>query len=301
MKDLGSLIQHPSFQGGDSLILASGKPIILTRRGEKKGFGQPINNQNIMILLKASFPPDVVAGFQWGRELQHELTVADGTYPVRIVLKPDKSIIIEITLTTPLEEEEEEPEALPISAPDPGPEVHSEPVPPRPARPTSAPAPSSSTHDQEEVPETLIEELTSGEGLALIFCTHDRFNSEMEQSCVDLGFNPKRTTSAAAVKEVLKYHDYPLFIMQLDENFAEHPVYQNLISLNMDRRRTQFSVLIAPGLRTADAMDAFSLSVNMVVDPNHMTMLFDHLQTGITSWKRFVGTFHELLKDVGRL
>lgn len=300
MKDLPSLIQHPSFQGGDALILASAKPIILVRGGEKKGFGQPLNNQNIMGLLKASLPPDVFAGFGWGKELQHSLSVGDSTYPVRIVLKPDKSFFIEISLTEEEEAAEEEPESLPISEPDPSPITQEAP----PARPLARPTPEAAApqaQNDEEVPETLIEELTSGDGIALVYHTDDRYNAEIEQSCVDLGYNPKRTQNGAAVIEVLKYQDYPLFLMQLDESFREHPVYQNLIGLNMDRRRTQFSVLMAPGLKTADPMEAFSLSVNMVVSPDHATMLFDHLQTGITSWKRFVGTFHELLKDVGRL
>ncbi len=298
MKDLGSLVQHPSFQGGDSLILTSGQPIILVNNGQKKGFGQPLSNQALMGLLKATLPPDLVSGFQWGREIDYQLETPSGVFPVRIVLKPDKSFYVEIHLSTPPDqepEEEDEPEAIPVSAPEPGPETQATPPPERPR--SQAPEPSA----DDDVPDTLIEELTSGEGLALVYHLDDRFIPEMEQACVDLGYNPKRTQNVAAVNEVLKYQDYPLLMMQLDEHFHSNPVYQNLINLNMDRRRQQFSVLIAPGLKTADALLAYSLSVNMVVSPDHVTMLFDHLQTGITSWKRFVGTFHDLLKEVGRL
>lgn len=117
----------------------------------------------------------------------------------------------------------------------------------------------------------------------------------------DFGFDPRRCNLSAAVNEVLKYQDYPLFILQLGENFLEDPVYQNLATMTMNRRRKQYSVLVAPGLKSNDAMLAFSLSVNQVVASNEIHLLYEHVHAQMGSWKRFVGAFHDVLGSQGKL
>ena len=308
MKDLTTLINHPSMQSGQKIMLISGKPVILIRGEEKKGMGQPLANQAIMNLLKASLPQDVLGSFGWGKELQHTLIVDNRSYELRIVLKPDKNFHIEINLQSgePEPEEEGPPIEIELSAPMPSPvdEPPTAPVPtPDPA--VSAPSPSPpapvASADGDDVAEDLIEELISGENLALIYYTDANHLAQIEQAVGDFGYEPKRTNSAAAINEVLKYQDYPLFIMQLGENFAQDPVYQNLAGMTMNRRRKQFSVLVSPGLKSNDAMLAFSLSVNQVVDAAEIHLLYEHIHAQMGSWKRFVGAFHEVLEAAGKL
>ncbi len=275
MKDLKTLVQHPSFQGGSALHLISGNPIILVRGNEKKKMGQPLTSQQLLGLLKASLPGEVMGGFQWGKELTYQLRVGAQEHEMRIGLKPDRSFHIEIKLTTA--EKAPIPEASPL-----------------PTEPQSG-----ATDD--EVPDSLFEELTSGESPALIFHTGDGLLEEMDQCAGDMGFEPRKTDHAGAAGDVLNYYDYPFLFLQMDENFREHPVYRNLISMKMDRRRRQFSVLIAPGLKTGDTLLAFSSSVNLVVSPEDVGMLYEHVHKAFNTWNRFTGTFHELMEAAGKL
>lgn len=314
MKDLMTLIQHPTMQSGQKIMLLSGKPVILVRGEEKKGMGQPLANQQIMSLLKASLPQDVLGAFGWGKELEHELEVDGRVYPVRIVLKPDKSFRIEVDLEPPeaaaaAEESEEEglPAEIELSAPLPSPidEPPTAPVAPAPepaASASPAPSPSAPTPTSGgDVSEELIEELITGDSIALIYYSDTNHLAQIEQAVGDFGFDPKRSNNPKAISEVLKYQDYPLFIMQLGKNFAQDPVFQDLAGMNMDRRRKQFSVLVAPGLKSNDAMLAYSLSVNHVVDSAEIHLLYEHIHAQMGSWKRFVGAFHEVLEAAGKL
>ncbi len=279
MKDLKSLVQHPSVQGGTALHLISGNPIILVRGTEKKKMGQPLTSQQLLGLLKTSLPPEVVGGFQWGKELAYLLRVDEHEHEMRIGLKSDRSFHIEIKLATT--EKGTVPEAPTRAAPPP-------------ARPRSGVT-------DDEIPDSLLEELTSGESPALIFHTGHHLLEEMDQCAGDMGFEPRKTDHAGAAGDVLNYHDYPLLFLQMDEHFREHPLYANLISMKMDRRRRQFSVLIAPGLKTGDSLSAFSSSVNLVVSPEDVGMLYEHVHKAFNTWKRYTGTFHELLEAAGKL
>ncbi|MDJ0835114.1 MAG: hypothetical protein QNK37_01275 [Acidobacteriota bacterium] len=275
MKDLQSLVHHPSVQGAGMIVLNSGKPVVLVRGHDRAGLGQPLSNQHIMGLLKASLPKEVTGGFQWGKSLKHELLAGDERFVIEIQLKADKTFHVQIDLT-------------PIDTPsvdtlEPGEAVKDAP------------------QLDEDTMEDLVAQLTRGDRLALIYAVDFQQAAVIEKAVTESGYQARKTNEAAPVLEVLKYHDYPVFVMALDEHYRRDPVYAALTGMNMDLRRTQFSILVAPGLKTGDTMQAFSLSVHLCVAPDDLDHLRDYMERGMTTWQRTTGPFHEFLEAEGRL
>ncbi len=275
MKDLQSLVSHPSVQGANMVVLNSGKPIILVRGGDRNGLGQPLSNQHIMGLLKASLPAEEVAWFHWGKQNKQELTVGDERFPINIALKEDKTFHVEIQLITP--------RSTSMDTLHPG-EAVSEPE-----------------ELDENVMEELVVQLTRGERLALIYFQDFQTADTVEKAVSELGYQPRKTNQAAAAIEVLKYHPYPILVLELNEGYRRDPVYANLIEMCMDERRTMYSLLITPGMKTGDIMRAFSLSVHSVMAPEDTPKLVDHLKSGMAAWERYCHSYHEFLENAGRL
>jgi len=275
MKDLQSLVCHPSVQGANMVVLNTATPIILVRGGERNALGQPLSNQHIMGLLKASLPVEEVAWFQWGKQNQQELIVGDQRFPINIALKDDKTFHVEIQLVSA--------RSTSVDTPHPGQAV---------AEPDEL---------DENVMEELVAQLTQGERLALIYFRDFQAASSIEKAVSELGYQPRKTNQAAAAIEVLRYHRYPILILELDEGFRQDPVYASLIEMCMDERRTMFSVLISSGMKTGDIMCAFSLSVHSVMAPEDTPKLGTHLKEGMAAWERYCHSYHEFLENAGRL
>lgn len=276
MKDLLTLIQHPSVNGFDKIMLATGRPITLLREGQQKAMGGPLNSQQLITLLKASLSPAVIADFGWGKELRDQIQSDQGSHAVRVVLKPEKSILIEVASANA---------ATAASGP---PAAADKPAPASPA-----------VDDAPDVSEA-VAALTDTEGAALVYGS-GALASTAVKTLGDIGYDTRQTDNPHACMEVLKYHDYPVFILALDANYADDPVYRFLIKQTMDLRRRQYAILAAPGLVTGDTSLAFSLSVNYVIDADRLDQLPNTFAKAHKDWQRFVAPLHEYLEAAGRL
>ena len=315
MKDLQSLLNHPSVAGFEKLSLASNKPIGLMRNGEQKPLGAPMSNQQLHTLLKASLDPSLMAGFKWGKELNADIEGPDGPCAVRIILRPEKVIQVAITASAPASAPASVPapapaeaEALPLSLEDetvPAAEP-SQPAPVPVAAPVAVPVAEPASEDRPEdaldSPEVSaeVDRLTDEEGTALIYAPAGS-GQDVAGKVEEMGFSPRLTANTPATMEVLKYHEYPVFILCLGADFRKNPVYRFLSTANMEARRLQYSILVAPGLETGDTMLAFSLSINLVVDASAVASLPETVEKAMTLWKRFVAPLHDYLREAGRL
>ena len=306
MKDLQTLIAHPSVQSAETLVLASGQPVVLVKDGARKAMGQPLNNQRLLALLKASLPAEVMAGFQWGKQLGHSFQVNGGNQKAKIHLKPEKAFLIEIDMGLAAEQEEA-PASLeiPLSAPV-GEEVYTqggsdyiEPNAPLTPAANIPPAPAESAAEDDEGFVREVAALTVKEATLLIYTPGQE--ASLQQGAEMLGYPVVNTNRADVTLEVLKYHHYPIFILQLGSNFAQDPVYRYLAGANMDNRRDQYAVLVAPGLRSGDTLLAFTLSMSLVIAPNDLGALATLIEKGITGWQRFTEPLHHYLREAGRL
>lgn len=274
MKDLQSLLGHASFKDADKVLLASGQPITAWTGGSTKQMGQPLTNQAIHGLLKTSLPPDVMAQCKWGKSLTHALDVDGRTFQLQIELTAEKQIRIQA---------EADQVGMSGSAPQPAPVV-------------------SAVGDMgEDALEQAIEALSNAENGALCYLPEGLARSAVEDACSQLGYEPRVTDQAQPVMEVIKFGEFPFMLMHLGANFQSDPVFAHLKLLTMDLRRQMFSVLVAPGLRTGDTMQAFVHSVHLVVSPDDIGNLVAIVQKAKQTWQRHVATFHEYLAAEGKL
>ncbi len=266
MKDLQTLLTHPNVHNFDRLLLASGAPITLVRDNERKAIGGALSSQQLHGLLKASLPAEVFAEFAWGKELRSQIAAPGGTCELTVNLRPDKIIQVEI-------------------------------LPPKASQPQTAALPAG---DEGTASEDEVARISDVAEATLVYASQG-VPAELLERLAGLGYPTRGSAQAAAVIEVLKYNDYPVFAMVLGRGYREDPVYRFLIEQNMDLRRKQFSVLVAPGLVTGDTLLAFSLSVNLVVDERELGRLTDVIAEMLPAWKRFVAPLHEFLEKAGRL
>lgn len=266
MKDLQTLLTHPNVHGFERLQLASGAAITLVRDQERKAFGGALSSQQLHALLKASLPAEVFAEFAWGKEIRSFIAAPGGNCELIINLRPDKIIQVDI-------------------------------LPPSPAQ-AEPPVAADSVDEAASADE--VARISDTTAATLLYAPQG-VPSGMLTQLDGLGYPTRGSSHAAAVIEVLKYNDYPVFVMLLGRGFREDPVYRFLIEQNMDLRRKQYSVLIAPDLHTGDTLLAFSLSVNLVVDERDQPRLANTIAEMLPAWKRFVAPLHEFLEKAGRL
>ena len=293
MKDLQSLVKHPSVQGGTGLLLVTGQPVLLVNGAQKKPLGQALANNQIMNWLKASLPVEIMGQFQWGKEVQLNLDVDGAPFPMHVSLRPDRTFQIQIQLqTTPTGE-------VPATAPPAEPAVETPSAPPEAPPAAEEPRPELSADEAERLDEE-VEALARGENLSLIVAAEADQVATLQNLATELGYEPRSSTMAAAVLEVLKYTAYPLILLAPGNEYRTDPVFRMLETMNMTTRRKQFVVLIAPGLKTGDVMLAFSLSVNLVIDEADLTEAGQHILKGLKAWQRYVANLHEALENEGK-
>lgn len=281
MKDLTALITHQATQNAKALRLASDKAIVLlTDEGEKE-LGKPITSALIGAMLKASLPAEIFSQFSWGKEISHELEVEGKKYQVNIMLGSDKTFLVEIAKKIEAakvvqDEKKDERQREAYSTGRVIREIKDDPI------------------------DDVVFELTTGENLGLIYYSDEVLKAGLEAAVQDLGHEIRASNHDASVLEVLNYFEYPLLIMQLDEDFRSDPVYDALCQMTMDRRRKQYSILVAPGLTTGDAMLAFSLSVHLVINTEDIAKIAEIARKEIPNWQRFIGTLVECLAKAGK-
>src|SRR5262245_36572266 len=86
----------------------------------------------------------------------------------------------------------------------------------------------------------------------------------------ELGFKFHSVESPELAVEVIRYTTYDCILV--DENFAGSSLRSNMVlnylaALPMAHRRYSFVCLIGSSFKTFDAMQAFSQSVHLVLDP----------------------------------
>lgn len=279
MKDLTTLLSHEVMQGATSVRIASDKAIRVTKEEEEKELGKPMASAQIGALLKASLPKEVFAEFGWGKELSHEMRVGEVDYQVNIMLSQDKTFLVEISPSGAGAGEEEKEEERQTEAYSTGIEIR---------------------EIEDDPNDDVVAELTTGDNLGLIYYLDESLKGGLEAAVQDLGHEVRASNHDASVMEVLNYFEYPLLVMQLGEDFRTDPVYDALCQMTMDRRRKQYSVLVAPGLKTGDAMHAFSLSVHLVIDSAEIAKISEIAKKQIPGWQRFIAPLCECLEAAGK-
>jgi hypothetical protein len=119
----------------------------------------------------------------------------------------------------------------------------------------------------------------------------------------DLGYKSHAVESPEMAVERLRYTAYDVIAVQ--ENFAgssllTNPVLAYLAPLPMAQRRNSFVVLIGPSFKTLDAMQAFTQSVHVVVNPMDLLNLAAILKKSIAEFELQYKVFKDSMASQGQ-
>ena len=138
---------------------------------------------------------------------------------------------------------------------------------------------------------------------ALICLDNPAHQEACRQTLQALGYTADVMPNQVQALEYLRQVPYRLFV--LDAAFDGTSIDTNLVLTflregSLDQRRYQFVILCAPDLVTADAMTAYSQSVNLVINHADMPNCGAVLAQNLAEHELLYRTFHEMRRQLGK-
>ena len=117
----------------------------------------------------------------------------------------------------------------------------------------------------------------------------------------ELGFKSHIAETPEVAVERIRYTTYDCIMVH--ENFAgsslrANAVLNHLATLPMAQRRYSFACLIGPSFKTLDAMQAFTHSVHVVINPADLSNLAPILKKGLAEFELLYGAYKETVESV---
>jgi DNA-binding response OmpR family regulator len=116
-----------------------------------------------------------------------------------------------------------------------------------------------------------------------------------------LGYVVDVPTAADQAIQRLRFNQY--HIVLLDDHFdgkSPNPLAGYLEGLNMNVRRDMFVVLIGERFKTADHLQAFMESVDLILHSDDLPHVATFLTRGLSEHERFYKVFTQCLIDAGK-
>lgn len=276
MKDLQTMVQHPSVRKGLRLKLRSGQPALLITEGDTKKLGQPLSSQQLVALLKSSLATEALGKMAWGRELDLSLDVGGDSLPVHVCLREDRTVEIELNLrSTATVPAPADPPSMPAVAEAPNPPAA------RVSVPMASPGAPTRTQNQDRRLKEIL-----GMGMeALIVHEPQEDTAEVEDALEGLGYRPARTDDADLAMRILRCGSCRMWVLLTRDSPAKHPFFARAVVQPEDPSLRTLRVLIGDKLFTADPVCAFLHSVHLTVareDVHQLTQEIPKTLEGLT-------------------
>ena len=118
----------------------------------------------------------------------------------------------------------------------------------------------------------------------------------------DLGYKFHTAETTELAVERMRYTNYDCIIVH--ENFAgsslrSNPVLNYIVPLPMTHRRYSFVCLVGPSFKTLDAMQAFTESVHLVLNPVDLPNFGPILKKGLAEFEALYRVYKETLASIG--
>jgi DNA-binding response OmpR family regulator len=136
---------------------------------------------------------------------------------------------------------------------------------------------------------------------ALLCLRRQEARGEVKTLLEALGYAVEIPAAAEHALRRLRFNQYQVIL--LDDDFdgtSPNPVATHLAGLNMNTRREMFVVLIGQRFKTADHLQAFMESVDLVLHADDLTQLVSLLARGLRDHERFYKVFTECLIEAGK-
>jgi CheY-like chemotaxis protein len=143
--------------------------------------------------------------------------------------------------------------------------------------------------------------LSPGQSAALLCMNQTVSRSEVKTMLEGLGYVVDIPTAVAHALQRLRFNQYHLILLDDEfEGVSPNPLAAYLATLNMNTRREMFVVLIGQRLKTADHLQAFMESVDLLLHPDDLPQLMTFLSRGLKEHERFYKVFNECLIEAGK-
>jgi predicted Zn finger-like uncharacterized protein len=143
--------------------------------------------------------------------------------------------------------------------------------------------------------------LSAGQSAALLCMNRTESRNEVKAMLEGLGYVVDIPTATDRALQRLRFNQYQVVL--LDDDFdgeSPSPLAGYLASLNMNLRREMFVILIGQRFKTADRLQAFVESVNLIVHCDDLPQLVTFLSRGLRDHERFYKVFTECLIEAGK-
>jgi len=136
----------------------------------------------------------------------------------------------------------------------------------------------------------------------LLLESSDAINS-ITPSLQELGYKTHLETSPETGVARLKIYKFSIIVLEdgyKGLQLKQNPVMEYLNYLSMMIRRKMFVIAIGTNFKTADAMLAYSLSVDLVVNTADLNMFHDLVKSTMRAKETFYRAFFEVMQEVGK-
>ena len=152
----------------------------------------------------------------------------------------------------------------------------------------------------DELPDAM-DYLSPGQSAALVCINRPESRSEVKLMLEGLGYVVDMPVATAHALKRLRFNQYHLILLDDDfEGKSPNPIAGYLAGLNMNIRREMFVVLIGQRFKSADHLQAFMESVNLLLHPDDLPQLVTFLSRGLREHERFYKVFTECLIEAGK-
>lgn len=133
--------------------------------------------------------------------------------------------------------------------------------------------------------------------LALIGIEDPRMAADIEAQVQALGFRTDIVAVQRKIAEALKMRNFDLIILQEGyegKGIEENEVLLEVVGWPADRRRLRYCVVIGDSFVTADELQAFLYSMDLVVHAQHAQHFGAYLQIGLGQKQESLARFNEV-------
>jgi predicted Zn finger-like uncharacterized protein len=146
-----------------------------------------------------------------------------------------------------------------------------------------------------------IDRIQPGQSPALLCVNEGQRRRELQIMLEASGYVVDMPATIDQVLQRLRFNQYQIILLDDDfEGKSPNPVAEHLAMLNMSTRREMFVVLIGERFKTADHLQAFMESVNLILHPDDLPHIATLIDQGLHEHERFYKVFTQCLVEAGK-
>ena len=143
--------------------------------------------------------------------------------------------------------------------------------------------------------------LRPGQRAALLYSAPEEDHGQVKAVLQRMGYAVDVQTAVDQAVDQLRLNQYQIVVLSSPaKQTSPNSIMDYLAGLNMNIRREIFVVLIGDGFKSADHLQAFMKSANLVLHPADLPHMESLLTQGLQDLTRFYKVFIECLVESGK-